>query len=70
MSQSSETTKSELLLLGYPEQMFANGYYTARVTEHYGACVAEMVGAYFIQFYPWGDFIPCTTATSDTLRSL
>ena len=56
MSQSSETTaKNELLLLGYPEQMYANEYYTARVTKDYGACVAKMIGAYFVQFYPWGD---------------
>lgn len=58
MLPSSETTKSELLMLGYPEQMFANDYYTARVTEDHGACVALMVGAYFVQFFPWHDFIP------------
>lgn len=56
MSQSSETTiQNELLMLGYPEQVFFNDYYTARVTPEYGACVAKMIGAYFIQFFPWGE---------------
>jgi hypothetical protein len=54
MSQSSETMKSELLMLGYPEQMFANEYYTAKVAPEHGICVAKMIGAYFVQFFPWG----------------
>jgi hypothetical protein len=56
MSQSSETTNlPELLRLGYPEQRCANQYYTARVNETHGVCVAPMTNAVFIQFFPWGE---------------
>lgn len=41
-------------MLGYPEQMFGNEYYTAKVSEHHGVCIARMVGAVFVQFFPWG----------------
>lgn len=54
MSQSSETmTGIELLALGYPEQHFSNNYYTAKVCETHGVCIARMMGAIFIQFFPW-----------------
>ena len=54
MSQSSETTRGvELLALGYPEQRFANEYYTSRVSEGFGVCVSPLASMTFIQFFPW-----------------
>ena len=60
MSQSSGTTRlqdkdwPELMQLGYPLGRCQNQYYTAQIDENYGVCVAPMLSAIFIQFFPWG----------------
>lgn len=55
MSQSSETTNS-LEYLGYPEGLFANNYYTARIKPDVGVCVANMGSlerVWMVHFFPW-----------------
>lgn len=54
MSQSSETvTHSDYDLLGYPNQSYSNGYYTAQVRPGIGICLANMQGGTMLQFFPW-----------------
>lgn len=48
------TEAINMLALGYPDGEMANNYYTAQVTPEIGVVVAQMVGQYMIQFFPWG----------------
>jgi hypothetical protein len=52
MSKSSETTNS-FDLLGYPNQTFDHGYYTAQARPGIGVCVGNMTGGTMVQFFPW-----------------
>ena len=53
MSQFSETTSSPSSL-GFAEERTNNGYYTARISETMGVCVAKMSSVMMVQFFPWG----------------
>jgi len=55
MSQSLETTttSSDFDVLGYPDQDYGMGYYTAQARPGIGVCVANMTGGTMVQFFPW-----------------
>ena len=54
MSQSSETTtSSDYDLLGYPDNSYGDGYYTAQPRPGIGVCIANMSGGTMVQFFPW-----------------
>lgn len=39
--------------LGYANEGWYNSYYTAQVAPGIGVCVAKMLGAWMVQFFPW-----------------
>ena len=54
MSRSSETTtSSDYNMLGYKDNSYSNGYYTAQARPGIGVCVAYMTGGTMVQFFPW-----------------